>query len=162
QCLPDHTGLWLSSLFRGDSDWRRMLSGLAQLYVSGHAIDWSSFSAPYHPRRVVLPSYPFQRQRYWQDPVPPQFRPAAQQVAETDAASAAQDALLDHADTHQPALEVLPPAPQRPYPDAALAQVMTQQLWLMSQQLQALQDTTGCEVVSPVVKAERPLVQAVT
>src|SRR5262249_21436856 len=92
QCLPEHTGLWLSSLFRGDSDWRRMLSGLAQLYVSGHAIDWSSFSAPYHPRRVVLPSYPFQRQCYWQDPVHPQFRLAAQEMAATDAVSTAQDA----------------------------------------------------------------------
>ncbi|MFN3647973.1 MAG: SDR family NAD(P)-dependent oxidoreductase [Armatimonadota bacterium] len=45
-------------------------AGIAYGYVHGQAIDWAShYPAP--RRRLSLPSYPFQRQRYWFDhPVP--------------------------------------------------------------------------------------------
>ncbi len=34
-------------------------------------MDWMAFSSQENPRRIPLPTYPFQRQRYWIDP--PQF-----------------------------------------------------------------------------------------
>jgi len=46
-------------------DWQTLLESLAQLSVRGIAIDWDTFYAPYSPRRVTLPNYPFQRQRCW-------------------------------------------------------------------------------------------------
>lgn len=47
-----------------------LLSTLAQLWVQGVAVDWEGFYAGTAHRRVVLPTYPFERQRYWVDAVP--------------------------------------------------------------------------------------------
>ncbi|NEQ64745.1 MAG: SDR family NAD(P)-dependent oxidoreductase [Symploca sp. SIO2D2] len=65
QCLPEDLGVWLPSLHPGQEDWQQMLQGLAKLYVQGVKVDWSGFDQDYARRKVVLPTYPFQRQRYW-------------------------------------------------------------------------------------------------
>jgi malonyl CoA-acyl carrier protein transacylase len=65
QCLPEHLGLWLPSLRPDQEDWQELLSSLAQLYVHGVPIDWVGFNLDYTRRRLPLPTYPFQRQRYW-------------------------------------------------------------------------------------------------
>jgi acyl transferase domain-containing protein/acyl carrier protein len=57
--------LWLPSLRRGRVDWDVLLESLAQLYVAGAPVDWSGFDRPYRRRRVDLPTYPWQHQRYW-------------------------------------------------------------------------------------------------
>ncbi|MGH2415403.1 MAG: acyltransferase domain-containing protein, partial [Microcystaceae cyanobacterium] len=57
--------LWLSSLRPGQDDWQQLLHSLAVLSVQGIAIDWQGFDKNYQRHRVVLPTYPFQRQRYW-------------------------------------------------------------------------------------------------
>jgi acyl transferase domain-containing protein len=59
---------WLPSLRSGRSDWRQLSESLATLYARGAAIDWHSFHRHDTYRRVHLPTYPFQRQRYWIDP----------------------------------------------------------------------------------------------
>lgn len=64
QCLPEGTGVWLPSL-RPEADWASMLGSLAQLYVAGEAVDWQGFDEGYARNKVVLPRYPFQRQRFW-------------------------------------------------------------------------------------------------
>ncbi len=65
RCLPDHEGQWLPSLRQGQGEWVQMLSSLASLYVQGQAADWAGFDRDYARRRLSLPTYPFQRQRYW-------------------------------------------------------------------------------------------------
>ena len=68
QCLPKEVGLWLPSLRPGREDWRQMLASLGELYVRGVKVDWQGFDKDYLQRRKVsLPTYPFQRQRYWID-----------------------------------------------------------------------------------------------
>ncbi|WP_059006783.1 type I polyketide synthase [Streptomyces specialis] len=42
-------------------------AALARLHVLGAAVDWTRPLAGHRPRRVDLPTYPFQRQRYWLD-----------------------------------------------------------------------------------------------
>jgi acyl transferase domain-containing protein/aryl carrier-like protein/protein-L-isoaspartate O-methyltransferase len=64
-CLGAQTGLWLPSLRQGQSDWQHLLSSLGELYVRGVPINWSGFHQDYSRRRLHLPTYPFQRQRYW-------------------------------------------------------------------------------------------------
>ncbi|MCC5600905.1 type I polyketide synthase [Nostoc favosum] len=64
-CLPQAAGALLPSLRPGYSDWQQILESLAELYVRGVAIDWSGFWQDYAPRRVMLPTYPWQRERYW-------------------------------------------------------------------------------------------------
>ncbi|MBI1924148.1 methyltransferase, partial [Candidatus Poribacteria bacterium] len=64
-CFPEAEGLWLPSLRQRQEDWGQMLMSLGTLYVHGVAVDWSGFDRDYPRRRVVLPTYPFQRQQYW-------------------------------------------------------------------------------------------------
>ena len=65
QCLPEDVGVWLPSLRQGQSDWQQILQSLGELYLRGVPVDWSGFDKDYPRSRVVLPTYPFQRQRYW-------------------------------------------------------------------------------------------------
>jgi thioester reductase-like protein len=62
-CLPDLEAAWLTSLSPGQSNWRSMLQSLGELYARGGAIAWSAIEPI--DCRVALPTYPFQRQRYW-------------------------------------------------------------------------------------------------
>ncbi|MEZ4867749.1 MAG: type I polyketide synthase [Caldilineaceae bacterium] len=81
QCLPDAgaAGAWLPSLREGSSDWQQMASSLAELYVRGAPVDWAGFEQDYAAARqsVVLPSYPWQRQRYWLPGTAPAKQPTA-------------------------------------------------------------------------------------
>ncbi|OAD24132.1 beta-ketoacyl synthase [Candidatus Thiomargarita nelsonii] len=77
QCLPEDVGVWLPSLWQGTDDWQQILQSLGTLYVRGTPIDWSGFDGDYQRHRVVLPTYPFQRQRYWLD-IPVATTPNAQ------------------------------------------------------------------------------------
>ncbi|HYO56327.1 type I polyketide synthase [Archangium sp.] len=54
----------------GEAEWTRLLKTLGALYVKGVEVDWTAFDAPYPRLRVALPTYPFQRQRYWLTPPP--------------------------------------------------------------------------------------------
>ncbi len=59
-----------ASLKRETNEWEFLLSNLAELYCSGLKIDWKEFYKPYNTKKVQLPTYPFQRERYWADPLP--------------------------------------------------------------------------------------------
>lgn len=65
QCYTEDQGLWLPSLRPEREDWQELLTSLGQLYLQGVAIDWVGFDRNFTRRRVPLPTYPFQRQRYW-------------------------------------------------------------------------------------------------
>lgn len=65
QYLPDKAGVWLPSLHPKKGDWQQILESLVQLYMLGVPVDWSGFDRDYYRHLVVLPTYPFQRQRYW-------------------------------------------------------------------------------------------------
>lgn len=65
QCLPENSGAYLPSLYPPQSDWERMLVSLGQLYVKKFPINWLAFHQDYSHQKVVLPTYPFQRLRYW-------------------------------------------------------------------------------------------------
>ena len=51
-----------------------LLGALGRLWVNGATLDWAAFYAGETRRRVGLPPYPFDRQRFWVDP--PAARPA--------------------------------------------------------------------------------------
>lgn len=62
-CVPDEYGTWLPTLRPGQSDQQQMLTSLGALYVQGAEVNWKGVVP--HGRKVALPTYPFQRQRYW-------------------------------------------------------------------------------------------------
>ncbi|MFD9941935.1 SDR family NAD(P)-dependent oxidoreductase [Nonomuraea sp. NPDC059023] len=55
------------TLRRGSGDWRRFLTALAQAFVLGAEVDWAAALAAIPFRHVDLPTYAFDRQRYWLD-----------------------------------------------------------------------------------------------
>jgi acyl transferase domain-containing protein/acyl carrier protein len=52
------------------------LTALGRLWLAGITPDWAAFHAGERLRRVPLPTYPWERQRYWIDPPPLDASPA--------------------------------------------------------------------------------------
>jgi acyl transferase domain-containing protein len=65
QSVPENEACWLASLKSGRQDWEQMLESLSSLYVHGIMVDWAGFERDYARRRLVLPTYPFQREHLW-------------------------------------------------------------------------------------------------
>ncbi len=65
RCLEGESQAWLPSLRKGRGDWEQVLESLAGLYVRGVVVDWTGFDRDYPRRKLTLPTYPFQRERYW-------------------------------------------------------------------------------------------------
>ncbi|MFK0296995.1 SDR family NAD(P)-dependent oxidoreductase [Streptomyces sp. NPDC090442] len=61
----DATGAAFGTLRRDHGDAAQLLTSLGQAHLHGLPVAWDKVLAPYHPRRVDLPTYAFQRQRYW-------------------------------------------------------------------------------------------------
>jgi acyl transferase domain-containing protein/short-subunit dehydrogenase/acyl carrier protein len=57
------------TLKRDDGGPRRFAAAAADLYVHGIGVDWSPFFAGREARVVDLPTYAFQRKRFWKTPV---------------------------------------------------------------------------------------------
>ena len=57
--------VWLPSLHPKRGDWPQMLDSLGELWVRGVEVDWAGFDREYPRRKLALPTYPFERQRYW-------------------------------------------------------------------------------------------------
>ena len=55
----------VASLRKGRSDADQLNDALSQLYLRGVQIDWRAVWSANRPRRVELPAYPFQRERFW-------------------------------------------------------------------------------------------------
>ena len=66
--LPDPAqATALGTLRRDEHGSKRFALSLAQAHVAGAAVDWKAFFAGTDAKRVPLPTYPFQRERYWVD-----------------------------------------------------------------------------------------------
>ena len=67
------------------SDVAAVLKAVGQLWCAGVAVDWPAFHGGARRRRVQLPGYPFERQRYWVEPVA-ESRPAVPELTTHDLA----------------------------------------------------------------------------
>jgi acyl transferase domain-containing protein/acyl carrier protein len=61
----------------GGSDLDLLLASVGRLWIAGAAIDWPAFHGGERRRKVALPTYPFERQRFWVDPPAPAAASAA-------------------------------------------------------------------------------------
>ncbi|WP_236710524.1 type I polyketide synthase, partial [Streptomyces sp. 150FB] len=64
---PDRRAAVIGTLRRGDGGAERFLASLAEAYAHGASVDWAAAYAGTGARRVDLPTYPFERGRYWLD-----------------------------------------------------------------------------------------------
>ena len=53
----------------GEAGAEAVTAALAELWVAGAKVDWRAYHAGERRLRVALPTYPFQRERYWVEPV---------------------------------------------------------------------------------------------
>lgn len=71
---------WVATLRRDADDRESMLTALQSLYCAGLAIDWAAVHGGSRLRRVALPKYAFQRDRYWVEPKRQDLAPASAQT----------------------------------------------------------------------------------
>ncbi|WP_146057350.1 type I polyketide synthase, partial [Streptomyces sp. SM12] len=67
-CPPERGPLVLATLPAAADpapDDRTLTDGLAGLWLTGVAVDWHAHHGEHSPRRLPLPSYPFERTEYW-------------------------------------------------------------------------------------------------
>ncbi|MEU0602273.1 SDR family NAD(P)-dependent oxidoreductase [Streptomyces sp. NPDC006393] len=81
---PGATGFVVGSLRRGEGGLARLYQSAAEAFVSGVEVSWEAAFEGCDGRRVELPTYAFQRQRYWLNT-----------PAETSTASTSDHPLLD-------------------------------------------------------------------
>jgi acyl transferase domain-containing protein len=63
--LSNSQDIYKLNLSYWQSNWREILTDLLALYYLGIKIDWLGFDRDYARQKIILPNYPFQRQRYW-------------------------------------------------------------------------------------------------
>ncbi|WP_171055593.1 type I polyketide synthase, partial [Nonomuraea sp. KC401] len=65
-CLDGWTGVAAPALRRDRGETGTLIEALAHAYTNGVGVDWAAVVGS--GQAVALPTYPFQRQRYWPDP----------------------------------------------------------------------------------------------
>lgn len=109
---------------REEAAW--LVQSAGWLWAHGGRLDWEAFSRGYG-RRVALPTYPFERQRYWIE-LQSRLRGQGDKVAPVSRAPVSAETVA-----------APPPQPQAIDNRAgALPQIINQQLKIMAQQLQVL------------------------
>lgn len=64
-----------------EAEWTALLKAVGQLWLAGVSIDWSNFYQRETRQRIPLPTYPFERQRFWIDPPPHPNRAATPKLS---------------------------------------------------------------------------------
>ncbi|MFJ7995814.1 SDR family NAD(P)-dependent oxidoreductase [Streptomyces sp. NPDC096310] len=122
-CPPERWPLLLPTLpAQADpsSDGEVLAGSLARMWLAGVDIDWQAYHDGRNPRKVSVPDYPFQHERYWIDAATPAPRPAIAEPVVASPVTAPTDAVDPHAAqglfvprwTERP----LPAAPAAPAP----------------------------------------------
>ncbi len=67
KCLSSSNVSWIGSLKKGEDEKRNLLEACGRLYLQGLLPDWKAFYQDPKPSKIALPTYPFQREKYWID-----------------------------------------------------------------------------------------------
>ena len=73
QTLVSGNHAWLPSLHAKRGNWVQMLDSVGEMFVRGLDLDWETIDEQHRAagqrRKISLPTYPFERERYWFPPV---------------------------------------------------------------------------------------------
>ena len=86
--LKEH--IILSSIphpYENQSDFGFILNTLGRMWLAGLSVDWSGYYGNERRQRISLPTYPFERRRYWVEPSKASHILAAQPQAASKKAS---------------------------------------------------------------------------
>ncbi|HEX2685090.1 MAG TPA: beta-ketoacyl synthase N-terminal-like domain-containing protein, partial [Kofleriaceae bacterium] len=73
RCLPGETQVWTASMRKGQCERTQFLQAAGAMFACGVPVDWTGLDAGRPRRSIALPTYPFERQRFWLDAgTPPQ------------------------------------------------------------------------------------------
>ncbi|MGW4114470.1 type I polyketide synthase [Actinosynnema sp. NPDC004786] len=75
-CLPGEAVEFVPVVRRGRSEVTTATTAAARLWAGGHDVDWAAVHAPFAPRPVGLPTYPFEHRRHWAADRRPLFGPS--------------------------------------------------------------------------------------
>jgi amino acid adenylation domain-containing protein len=119
------------------------LNTAGHLWLSGMEIDWAALHAGARPRRIALPTYPFEKQRYWIEPDPKRRARAESEAQPPERVNVA------HAET-SPA-PTAPAAP--PMPSAIVAPLAPVAPFVQQASAAAAAPASPEETLSPVALA---------
>jgi amino acid adenylation domain-containing protein len=151
-----------------NAEWDALLNAVGQLWLAGVTIAWSDFYAHETRHRLPLPTYPFERKRFWIDPPAKPFgivdMPVSESTAIEPAIESPEIAQANPLPT-QPELQAVPISPALVQPEPQASQpipefnpvgvsmsqstVSTQpsrQQTLIPQLREVLEDTSGLEL----------------
>lgn len=137
---PERMCASLPHEYEGREDTEVLLEGVARLWLAGVPVDWQALQSEKR-RRVPLPTYPFERQRYWIDPLE---RPTAGTRDEIVAGKLPGPSRWFHAPAWK--MDVRPAAPREP--EGAWL-VLSDSLGVGSRLAERLR-ASGCTVVEAV------------
>jgi acyl transferase domain-containing protein/acyl carrier protein len=102
------------------ADQTALMSALGRIWLTGCPIQWERIGPGRRRRRVLLPTYPFERQRYWIEPIGVREPDSVHDAASVRQPSAARESeAVDRPDPEEPAsvpTPVLPVPSGRPRP----------------------------------------------
>jgi acyl transferase domain-containing protein len=128
QRRTDHAAIASLGAVGQAEEQQAILKALGQLWQAGIEPDWSSFYENENRRRLKLPTYPFERERCWVDPVP---RPIEPKIAEPEIVIAEPETVpVTHVEQQNGHPAPAPSGPER---------LVRMQLEIISKQLQVLQ-----------------------
>ncbi|MFF4761628.1 type I polyketide synthase [Streptomyces sp. NPDC001292] len=142
--LPGQDRTWLASLRRTVDDAEQIRTALGGLYAVGAPVDWQAVQAGSPAGPVALPTYAFQRERYWfeqRGPAVPAARPATATGSgtrtEPDEPSAADEGTRDADEPPALLARLADAAPDtRPGLVAAhLVQLLAAALWIPAEEI---------------------------
>ncbi|MFE7311176.1 acyltransferase domain-containing protein, partial [Streptomyces sp. NPDC057546] len=64
-CVTDDEAGFVPALRKNRAETEALVAAVAELHVRGRAVDWTAYYANTGAQRVDLPTYAFQRQRFW-------------------------------------------------------------------------------------------------
>lgn len=67
RCLPDYEAAAIASLRKGQDADQTIAAALGEMYTAGARLDWRGRDSRSGGKRLLLPNYPFNRDRYWFD-----------------------------------------------------------------------------------------------
>ncbi|OAF13571.1 non-ribosomal peptide synthetase [Bradyrhizobium centrolobii] len=133
----------LSDGFSGERDVEALLNAVGALWLGGVRPDWKSLHNGEHRRRIPLPTYPFERKRYWLETVP-EANDKAVPIASAAAATPSQTTVNSQSRQEAEAANMAPNIESQ----SALISQATRTAKIQAALAELLHDLSGVDVAS--------------